>query len=259
MGLTALTGESVMALIMIQGKQPKGDLEFRIDITVDPVGNEDDPDFILCNSGPGKYFPGGPRCQFRNKDVPALIRWHESGSITSQILREALETMDYYDLFPRTDPNVKPFMLLDGHQSRLELPFLQYINNPVDHWVVCLGVPFGTALWQVGDTKEQNGSFNMAMTEGKNNLLALKEKLQMPSSLVPTDILPLINYAWKRSFARVRTNSKAIAERGWFPYNRNIMTFPEIRETMTKKETEEEMTSADIILPITDTNYNQFG
>ena len=64
MGLTALTGEPVMALMIIQGKQPKGNLEFGIDITVDPVGNYDDPAFILHNSGPGKYFLGGPRYQF---------------------------------------------------------------------------------------------------------------------------------------------------------------------------------------------------
>ena len=78
--------------------------------------------------------------------------------------------MDRRNLFPRND-GVKPFLLLDGHGSRLEYPFLQYINKEEDYWVVCLGVPYGTALWQVGDSKQQNGTFNVAMTKGKQDLL----------------------------------------------------------------------------------------
>ena len=76
-------------------------------------------------------------------------------------------------MLPRT-PGVLPFTMLDGHGSRLELPFLKYINNKTTEWCVCLGVPYGTAYWQVGDSKEQNGSFNMAMTDAKRNLLDLK-------------------------------------------------------------------------------------
>ena len=84
-----------------------------------------------------------------------------------------LKTLDFYNLFPCID-GVKPFLLLDGHWSRLELPFLQYINNPADHWIVCIGVPYGTSLWQVGDSTEQNGSFNMSITKGKQILLEKK-------------------------------------------------------------------------------------
>ena len=50
--------------------------------------------------------------------------------------------------------------MFDGHKSLLELP-------------VCLGVPYGTVYWQVGDSKEQHGSFNMAMTDAKRKLLDL--------------------------------------------------------------------------------------
>ncbi len=82
-----------------------------------------------------------------------------------------LQTIDPYKLYPRND-GVKPFLFLDGYGSRLELPFLNYINNPADHWIVYIGgIPYGTSLWQVGDTKEQNGSFNMTMTKGEKLLL----------------------------------------------------------------------------------------
>ena len=248
-GFTALTGEPVMAVIIIKGTQPRFDVELGIDIRKTPIGDETDPDFIDKNTGSGKYFPGGPTCHFRGKDVPSMIRWHESGSITSEILTEALQTMDFYNLFPRNDPSVKPFMLLDGHGSRLELPFIKYINNPADHWIVCLGVLYGTALWQVSDSKEQNGSFNIAMTKAKQDLLEYREMLSMPGSLESTDMMPLINRAWDKSFARVQKNKQAIADRGWLPYNRNIMTFAEIRETMTAQEIQDEADSSNVIIP----------
>ena len=140
--LTAFTGEPIMFILILEGKHPKGHIEAGIDITVSPVGDNTDPEFIFNNSGPGKYYPGGPECTYKGKKVPAFIRWHESASITTQILVEALQTLDSYDIFERTE-NLKPFLILDGHRSRLELPFLQYINNPKDHWVVCIGVPYG--------------------------------------------------------------------------------------------------------------------
>ncbi len=55
--------------------------------------------------------------------------------------------MDTLDLFPREDGVTPFFLLLDGHGSRLELPFLQYINNPLHDWIVCIGVPYGTSCW----------------------------------------------------------------------------------------------------------------
>ena len=126
--------------------------------------------------------------------------------------------------------------MLDGHGSRLELPFLKYINNKTTEWCVCLGVPYGTAYWQVGDSKEQNGSFNMAMTDAKRKLLDLKRQSCMNETIDKGDLMVLINIAWNKSFARVDKNRRAIADRGWGPYNRNILTFSHIRATMTETD-----------------------
>ena len=109
-------------------------------------------------------FPGGPTCFVNGITVPCFIRWSESGSITSQILKEAFETMDHYQLFARSD-TVKPFALLDAHGSRLEIPFLEYVNTEPNEWIVTIGTPYGTAYWQVGDSKEQNGSYKIACLE----------------------------------------------------------------------------------------------
>ena len=182
----------------------------------------------------------------------------ESASISSAILVDALKTLDTLDVFPRTE-GIKPFLLLDGHQSRLEMPFLKYINSPEDHWIVCLGVPYGTALWQVGDSKEQNGSFNIAINKAKQELLEFRENKNISGCLQPTDLIPLINKAWDNSFAKVATNKKAIADRGWNPLNYNLLIIPEIRQTMTKEEQDQEMSSQEIFLPsklISPTTYN---
>ena len=235
-GLTALDGSPVMCILIIAQKVKDLSIETGINITVDPIGDPKDGDhYFFNNSGPGKYFPGPPTCTFRGKEVPALVRWNESGNITSDILVEALSTLDVMKVIPRND-NVKPFLLLDGHGSRLELPFLNYINTPEDHWVVCLGVPYGTALWQVGDSKEQNGAFNIAFTKAKQDLLKFKIKKMTDSSLRPTDLIPLINIAWNASFARKDTNKKAIAARGWNPLNYHLLMDPDLRATMTTAE-----------------------
>ena len=136
-------------------------------------------------------------------------------------------------------------------KSRLEVPFLEYINTPTDHWVVCLGVPYGTALWQVGDSKEQNESFNIAMTKAKQELLDFKmRRMTEDVSLKPTDLIPLINKAWKASFARKAKNQQAIADRGWYPLNYNLLLHPDIQATMTRVEKESEVLSDnDIFLP----------
>ena len=66
---------------------------------------------------------------------------------------------------------------------------------------MCLGVPYGTALWQVGDSKAQNGSFHIALTKAKQDLLDFKlKKMTEDQYLKPTDLMPLVNKAWNASF-----------------------------------------------------------
>ena len=59
-----------------------------------------------------------------------------------------------------------------------------------------------------------------------------------PATLCPTDIVPLVNIAWEKSFTRSDINKKAIVERGWIPLNRNLLLYKEIQSTMTLAEKE---------------------
>ena len=84
--------------------------------------------------------------------------------------------------------------------------------------------------------KVQNSSFNMAMTLEKRTLVQKKEKMRLACKLVATDIIPLINRARVKSFARKDKNQVAIAGRGWNPYNLNLLLDPTIRATMIEQE-----------------------
>ena len=167
--------------------------------------------------------------------------------MTSTILTDMFRTFDELKLFDRSEGKI-PFFLLDGHGTRLETEFLEYVNNPDHQWCVCLGVPYGTSLWQIGDSKEQNGSFNIASSKAKIALLKMKDEKAMLPVINPFEAIIIIKKAWYESFGRVETNKKAIAERGWFPYNRNLLTYPDIRSTMTEVEKAAE-SEKNIILP----------
>ena len=124
--------------------------------------------------------------------------------------------------------------MLDGHGSRFALNFVQYVTDPLHEWAVCIGVPYGTSLWQVGDSSEQNGSYKIELARAKNELIKKKSKKQMKLTIEPYEIIPLINSAWSKSFARPLSNRKAIAARGWNPLNRNILLDETLRATMAE-------------------------
>ena len=236
LGFTNLKGEPVMCLLILAGIEQKFEVETGIDLTAPTYGDIKDRDFFENNCGKGKMFPMGPECTVHGTRVPCMIRWSQKGSITSDILRDALKTLDHYKIFDRSQ-NKKPFLLLDGHGSRFELPFMEYVVNTNHPWVVCIGVPYGTSMWQVADSKQQNGSYKMALYKAKKYLLEQKMNYMIdPLTLVPTDIVPIVNMAWNSSFVNVENNLVAIRERGWSPLNYALLESDDIKLTMTNSD-----------------------
>lgn len=104
---------------------------------------------------------GGPVCTFNGKTLPCFVCASPNASITSDLLVKMLQFIDDSGAFPLNGPNDFPFLLLDGHHSRMTLDFVQYVNNPTTRWMACLGVPYGTHIWQPADSSEINGSFKI--------------------------------------------------------------------------------------------------
>ena len=147
------------------------------------------------NHGPGKRYPGRLTCILRVKEVPAFVCCSPKGGISSDLLMQMLKRMDALSLFRRLPGGPLPFILLDGHGSRLNLPFLEYINYPDHIWKVCFGLPNGTAIWQVGDLPEQNGSWKMATkkyTIFHNRRSAVRKSPAMPGVRVRESTLAMV-------------------------------------------------------------------
>jgi len=168
LGLTAFDGQPVMCIVIFAGNKRQPLYETGMDQFVEIDGLASEDDFFDKNSGPGKLYPGGPMCTFKGVDVPCMCRWTPKSSIDGSILLDIVKTLDILQVFRAERANsLVPMLLVDAHGSRFDLNFLEYINNPETEWCVCIGVPYGTSLWQVGDSSQQNGSYKMASAKFK--------------------------------------------------------------------------------------------
>ena len=117
----------------------------------------------------------------------------ESGGITGDILVKILTYFDAMELFPCSPKGPTPYLIVDGHQSRLDPKFVDYINTPGHKWKVCLGVPHATTLWQVGDASKQNGKVKSDWYCEKAKLLVWKKEHALPRAIRAEDVMPLLN------------------------------------------------------------------
>ena len=114
---------------------------------------------------------------------------------------------------------------------------MEYVTNTDHPWMVCIGIPYGTSMWQVADLKQQNGSFKISIGKAKQKLLLKRLDTYMDSpGIYPTDIMSIVNDAWDDSFAVVESNKKAISDRGWCPLNYALLNDDNIKSTMTDSE-----------------------
>ena len=64
----------------------------------------------------------------------------------------------------------------------------------------------------------------------------MKRDRGMSPGIHPFEVMLIVNYAWTQSFARKDKNKTAISERGWFPYNRKLLTYSTLCATMTDED-----------------------
>jgi hypothetical protein len=169
--------------------------------------------YIEFELGEDGALGGGPVCTFRGKKIKTFCTCSPNASISSSSLTEMLRYMDSQNIFDRANGE-KPVLVLDGHHSRMDLEFLEYINDEDHKWFVCIGVPYGTHKWQVADSSQVNGKFKIELAIVKSEYLKFKGNNE---GFVVSDIVPLVRTAFARSFANVENTRKAIAERGWGP------------------------------------------
>jgi hypothetical protein len=245
LGLTALSGEPIMCVVIIDQKREDILLRTGVDVSEhvifdDSIKESDDKyQYLLNNLGPGKQYPGGPSCIFNGKEIPCMVELSPGGGMTGKILTNIFKTLDELQVFERTNGK-RPFILLDGHATRFDCEFLNYVNDDQHRWSVCIGVLYGTSLWQVGDSVYQNGRFKIRVTLYKEQLLQRRNDSMSQLELIPYDIIPIVNYAWQGSFDNLENNRKAILDRGWWPLNRMLLLHPDLHNSMTTNDYKEE-------------------
>ena len=79
----------------------------------------------LKNYGPGKYLLYGPACHHSGKTIPCATFVWGGGGMIAEILVNILVIFNKFELFPRIEGAV-PFILLNGHLTRLDPPLLSH-------------------------------------------------------------------------------------------------------------------------------------
>ncbi len=188
-------------MVIFQGKQGAAPSSWRtgIDYKVSPVltGDGKEIDFQL-NLGEGKYYPGGPNCMSNGKLVDCLTYASESGGITGGILVEILKYFNETVVFPHLPSGIIPVLIVDEHQSHLDPKFVEDINHEDHRWKVCLGMPYATTLWQVGDALEQNGMVKQERYREK----AKSWFGRMNMAYLMQSVLRMSCQSWTKSFTR---------------------------------------------------------
>ena len=114
------------------------------------------------NIGSGKYHPGGTSCTYKGEIVPCLVRFSEGGIISGNILTNILRHLDYFKLHENDrKTSIVPTLLVDGHCSRFDIFKKKYICDENHKQIVVFGVLYGTSLWKIGDSIEQNGTYKI--------------------------------------------------------------------------------------------------
>ena len=139
---TLLTGDPLMFILIIVGKNHDTLTEISIDSAAEMIGNEGDIDFFEKNSGPRKLHPGGSTYTILWIDTSCFICWSEKGSIKSKILKEPSAEINYLAVLPHVN-GVKLYRIVDEQGRIFEPEFLEYINHPYHEWVVCIGMSYG--------------------------------------------------------------------------------------------------------------------
>ena len=92
-------------------------------------------------------------------------------------------------------------------------------------------MPNGTALWQVGDSSQQNGRFEVNIPKQKEYIRTKQRNYSESIKIERFHVVLMVGLAWKIVFGDVAGNTHAILQCGWNPLNRGCLVHPDIEKT----------------------------
>jgi hypothetical protein len=125
---TSGTGAPVMCEVILKSEKELEKIPFNMKLWIDILKNKNTREFksiveLLEDNNDDCGAMCGPICQYNGVEIPCFVCCTKKESITSELLVEMLKTIDGYKLFDHSDGSL-PFLLLEGHQSWTQLPFL---------------------------------------------------------------------------------------------------------------------------------------
>jgi hypothetical protein len=147
-------------------------------------------------------------------------------------LTKVFKKMDVLGITKRNveenDQPCYPCVIIDGYTLQMYKGFLTCINKPLTKWIIALGAPYGTALWQLHDDKRQNGAFKSALVNAKKKMNLKKRVHKLMVGISPQEIVLVIRDAVDSSVMNVRYTLLALSHRDMYPFNRNPLMDPKI-------------------------------
>lgn len=124
-------------------------------------------------SGSGEPVTCAIKSYQKVSEVP--INWKTGIDMTAEVNSTSKDARFAYLFLPRKHgtflkANITSTLLteiLDGHHSRMLLPFLQFINVARHKSYVCFGVLYDMHLWQLDDVSALHGAFEMQLTRAE--------------------------------------------------------------------------------------------
>ena len=219
--ITDFNGDPVMFVIIFQGEKVSAVNRMGIDVRAQQVGQRQDGVVFYEKNydGEGKLCPGGPKIMYKGVVVDTMCFATPSGGVNAEIIKSILQRLDSLGLTERGG-GVMPLLLVDGDGSRFKYSLLEYMTQTGTEWQGSLGLPNGSNKWEPGDDKRMNGKFKINWFREKELLVQYKERvLGDKYAIVPSNVVPLINRVWPRSFRQRDNNFKALCARGINPPN----------------------------------------
>jgi hypothetical protein len=65
-------------------------------------------------------------------------------------------------------------------------------------WTCCIGVPYDTSAWQLGDSAEQNGKFKIESDKANAETVRCKSRAGLSATLERSDIIRIVSIAWQK-------------------------------------------------------------
>jgi len=162
-----LLAETVLVTVIFKGERLSPAWALGCDVFAEWVEGSE----VVDNFGPGKRFPGLSLFDSNGKEIPVLFAATPSASMVGTILRDTFAALNRLGIARRgTDERgtFYPCAFIDGHPSRVDCDFLEYVNLAESRFCVVLGAPDATNYWQHHDSSEMNGGYKSELAQAKS-------------------------------------------------------------------------------------------